>query len=69
MIVSNLRYEIDPTTFEQNAIVDVKIARMTLYEMNLLREDIRNDILMTLGQEFFEQVQELQIQRIKNESK
>ena len=69
MIVSNLRYEIDPTTFEQNAIVDVKISRMTLYEMNLLREDIRNDILMTLGQEFFEQVQELQIQRIKNESK
>ena len=30
MIVSNLRYEIDPTTFEQNAIVDVKISRMTL---------------------------------------
>ncbi len=67
MIVSNLRYETDPITFEQNAIVDVKIDRMTLYEMNLLKEDIRNDILMSLGQEFFEQIQELQIQRIKNE--
>ncbi len=69
MKVSNLRYETDPTTFEQNAVVDVKIDRMTLYEMNLLREDIRNDILMTLGQEFFEQVQELQRQRIKNEQR
>ena len=67
MIVSNLRYETDPTTFEQNAVVDVKIDRLTLYEMNLLNEDTRNDILMTLGQSLFEQIQELQLQRMKNE--
>jgi hypothetical protein len=63
MIVSNLRYETDPTTFEQNAVVDVEIDRMTLYEIDFLKEDIRNDILMTFGKELIEQIKELQMVR------
>lgn len=67
MIVSNLRYEIDPTTFEQNAIVNVKIDRLTLYEMNLLKEDIQKEILMEFGHSLFKQIKELQLQRINDE--
>jgi hypothetical protein len=46
----------DQTTFEPSVVVDVEISRMTLYELNLLNEDIRKDILYTIGLELFEQI-------------
>ena len=56
MKVSNLRKITDPTTFEPSVVVDVEIPRMTLYELTLLKEDIRKDIIYTLGAELLEQI-------------
>ena len=63
MIVSNLRDVIDKETYEPAVVVDVKIDIMTLYELDFLKEDIRNDILMTFGKELIEQIKELQMVR------
>ena len=63
MIVSNLRDVIDKETYEPAVVVDVEIDRMTLYEIDFLKEDIRNDILMTFGKELIEQIKELQMVR------
>ena len=51
MKVSNLRNVMDPTTFEPSVVVDVEIPRMTLYELTLMKEDIRKDIIYTIGAE------------------
>lgn len=56
MKVSNLRNITDPTTFEPSVVVDVEIPRMTLYELTLMKEDIRKDIIYTLGAELLEQI-------------
>ena len=56
MKVSNLRKITDPTTFEPSVIVDVEIPRMTLYELTLMKEDIRKDIIYTIGAELLEQI-------------
>lgn len=56
MKVSNLRKVVDPTTFEPSVVVDVEIPRMTLYELTLMKEDIRKDIIYTIGQELLEQI-------------
>ena len=56
MKVSNLRKITDPTTFEPSVVVDVEIPRMTLYELTLMKEDIRKDIIYTLGVELLEQI-------------
>lgn len=56
MKVSNLRKITDPTTFEPSVVVDVEIPRMTLYELTLMKEDIRKDIIYTLGAELLEQI-------------
>ena len=56
MKVSNLRNVMDPTTFEPSVVVDVEIPRMTLYELTLMKEDIRKDIIYTLGVELLEQI-------------
>ena len=56
MKVSNLRNVVDPTTFEPSVVVDVEIPRMTLYELTLMKEDIRKDIIYTLGVELLEQI-------------
>ena len=56
MKVSNLRNITDPTTFEPSVVVDVEIPRMTLYELTLMKEDIRKDIIYTLGVELLEQI-------------
>ncbi len=49
MKVSNLRNITDPTTFEPSVVVDVEIPRMTLYELTLMKEYIRKDIIYTIG--------------------
>lgn len=56
MKVSNLRKITNPTTFEPSVVVDVEIPRMTLYELTLMREDIRKDIIYTIGAELLEQI-------------
>ena len=56
MKVSNLRNVMDPTTFEPSVVVDVEIPRMTLYELTLMKEDIRKDIIYTIGAELLEQI-------------
>ena len=56
MKVSNLRKITDPTTFEPSVVVDVEIPRMTLYELTLMKEDIRKDIIYTIGAELLEQI-------------
>lgn len=56
MKVSNLRNVMDPTTFEPGVVVDVEIPRMTLYELTLMKEDIRKDIIYTIGAELLEQI-------------
>ena len=56
MKVSNLRNVVDPTTFEPSVVVDVEVPRMTLYELTLMKEDIRKDIIYTLGVELLEQI-------------
>ena len=56
MKVSNLRKITDPTTFEPSVVVDVEIPRMTLYELTLMKEDIRRDIIYTIGAELLEQI-------------
>ena len=56
MKVYNLRKITDPTTFEPSVVVDVEIPRMTLYELTLMKEDIRKDIIYTLGVELLEQI-------------
>lgn len=56
MKVSNLRNVVDPTTFEPSVVVDVEVPRMTLYELTLMKEDIRKDIIYTLGAELLEQI-------------
>ena len=56
MKVSNLRKITDPTTFEPTVVVDVEIPRMTLYELTLMKEDIRKDIIYTLGAELLGQI-------------
>ena len=56
MKVSNLRNITDPTTFEPSVVVDVEIPRMTLYERTLMKEDIRKDIIYTIGAELLEQI-------------
>ena len=56
MKVSNLRNVVDPTTFEPSVVVDVEIPRMTLYELTLMKEDIRKDIIYTIGAELLEQI-------------
>ena len=56
MKVSNLRNVMDPTTFEPSVVVDVEIPRMTLYELTLMKEDIRKDIISTIGAELLEQI-------------
>jgi len=56
MKVSNLRKITDPTTFEPSVVVDVEIPRMTLYELTLMKEDIRKDIIYTLGAELLGQI-------------
>ena len=56
MKVSNLRKISDPTTFEPSVVVDVEIPRMTLYELTLMKEDIRKDIIYTIGAELLEQI-------------
>ena len=56
MKVSNLRNITDPTTFEPSVVVDVEIPRMTLYELTLMKEDIRKDIMYTIGAELLEQI-------------
>ena len=56
MKVSNLRNITDPTTFEPSVVVDVEIPRMTLYELTLMKEDIRKDIISTIGAELLEQI-------------
>ena len=56
MKVSNLRNITDPTTFEPSVVVDVEIPRMTLYELTLMKEDIRKEIIYALGTELLEQI-------------
>ena len=56
MKVSNLRNITDPTTFEPSVVVDVEVPRMTLYELTLMKEDIRKDIIYTIGAELLEQI-------------
>ena len=56
MKVSNLRKVVDLTTFEPSVVVDVEIPRMTLYELTLMKEDIRKDIIYTIGAELLEQI-------------
>lgn len=56
MKVSNLRKITDPTTFEPSVVVDVEIPRMTLYELTLMKEDIRKDIIYAIGAELLEQI-------------
>ena len=56
MKVSNLRKITDPTTFEPSVVVDAEIPRMTLYELTLMKEDIRKDIIYTIGAELLEQI-------------
>jgi len=59
MIVSNLRYFTDQTTFEPSAVVDVSIPLMTLYEVGLLNKEIQDDILLQVGKELFEQIESM----------
>ena len=56
MKVSIQRKITDPTTFEPSVVVDVEIPRMTLYELTLMKEDIRKDIIYTIGAELLEQI-------------
>ena len=67
MLVSNLRTEIDQNTFEPSVIVDVKISAMVLYEINLYNEEIRNDLLMVMGKELIEQIQELRLRKLQHD--
>lgn len=59
MIVSNLRYFTDQTTFDPSAIVDVNIPLITLYEVGLLNKEIQDDILLQVGRELFEQIESM----------
>ena len=59
MKVSNLRYEIDQTTFEQYNTVDVSVDFTTLYELRLYNEEIQNELYMMLGKELVARIREL----------
>ena len=67
MIVSNLRYFTDQTTFEPSAIVDVSIPLMTLYEVGLLNKEIQDDILLQIGKELVEQIESMRRKQIEAE--
>ena len=67
MIISNLRYFTDPTTFEPSAIVDVSIPLMTLYEVGLLNKEIQDDILLQVGKELFEKIDSMRKKKLENE--
>jgi len=58
MKVSNLRNIVDQDNFEPSVVVDVEIPIMTLYELNLLKEDIKKDAIYTIGLELMEQIKE-----------
>ena len=66
MIVSNLRYFTDQTTFEPSVIVDVSIPLMTLYEVGLLNKEIQDDILLQVGKELFEQIDSMRKKRLED---
>ena len=65
MIVSNLRYFTDQTTFEPSAIVDVSIPLMTLYEVGLLNKEIQDDVLLQVGKELFEQIESMRRKQVE----
>ena len=69
MIISNLRLVTDEITYEPNAIVDVKIPCMTLYEIHFLNEEIRNEILLAIGKELVEKINDMRKKEYKNERK
>lgn len=66
MIVSNLRYFTDQTTFESSAVVDVSIPLMTLYEVGLLNKEIQDDILLQVGKELFEQIESMRKKKLED---
>jgi hypothetical protein len=66
MIVSNLRYFTDQTTFEPSAVVDVSIPLMTLYEVDLLNKEIQDDILLQIGKELVEQIESMRKKRLED---
>ena len=66
MIVSNLRYFTDQTTFEPSAVVDVSIPLMTLYEVGLLNKEIQDDILLQVGKELFEQIESMRKKKLED---
>lgn len=69
MIISNLRLVTDEITYEPNAIVDVKIPLMTLYEIRLINEEVRNEILLAIGKELVEKINDMRKTEYKNERK
>ena len=59
MRINNYRTSVDETTHEEFATVDVSIDFETLYMLtNVLNKECKEDILMALGQEIVEQIQE-----------
>ena len=69
MIISNLRLVTDEITYEPNAIVDVKIPLMTLYEIRLINEEVRNEILLAIGKELVEKINDMRKDMRKTEYK
>lgn len=69
MIISNLRLVTDETTFGPNAIVDVKIPLMTLYEIPLINEEVRNEILLAIGKELVEKINDMRKAEYTNETR
>lgn len=67
MIISNLRLVTDEITYEPNAIVDVKIPLMTLYEIRLINEEVRNEIFLAIGKELVEKINDMRKTELKNE--
>ena len=67
MIISNLRLVTDEITFSPNAIVDVKIPLMTLYEIRLINEEVRNEIFLAIGKELVETINDMRKPELKNE--
>lgn len=62
MKISNYRAVMDEETYVPYAVFEASISFETLYELQIMREDIRKDIMMTFGESLFEQIHELRTQ-------
>lgn len=64
MIVTNLRLEIDQTTFDPYVAVDCKISLEVLQDLHMNYDEVQqNDLYFVLGKELIDQINELRVNK------